>query len=296
MRLAQRGERVGRRAFDRQQDQARHDALAQLIDQDLLGGPRRARQEGRHVGAERGPHDHRAGEQQRHDPERDDDATARHHPAAHHLGSGVMVISVRSPSRSTVSMLRMTVPSPWMRIVVTRLRSRLSRGSSRQRPIVGGARQRGGIVAGQRRTVAGQGGANALDQRADLGNFATATGHGSCRPAVQPSGGRHRRSVGKERASWSAFAAGPARRRSACRTDCSGRSSRCTNFCSTKRALAVRTAMHAGHELRQTPRRCRRRRVGKCACTAAARKARCDDSMGNQAKDRRLRRVHAQKS
>ena len=71
-----------------------------------------------------------AGDEQPHDPEGDDDTAARHHLAAHHRGSGVMVISVRSPSRSTVSMLRMTVPSPCMRIVVKRSRSRWSRGSS----------------------------------------------------------------------------------------------------------------------------------------------------------------------
>ncbi len=85
--LAQRGQCVGRRTFDCQQDQMRDDPFAELVNQDLLGGPRRARQEGRHVGTERSSHDHRAADQQPHDPERDDDATVRN-PAAASPGVG----------------------------------------------------------------------------------------------------------------------------------------------------------------------------------------------------------------
>ena len=65
-RLAERRQRVGRRALDRQQDQARDNALVQLIDQDLLRRRRRARQEGRHVGTELGPRDDDAAGKQKH--------------------------------------------------------------------------------------------------------------------------------------------------------------------------------------------------------------------------------------
>ncbi|MCY1298638.1 hypothetical protein D9M70_481320 [compost metagenome] len=75
-RARDRGAAIGVAAFDADQDQPRHQPVAQLADQQLLLGARQPRQEGGQVGGEAGAADHRRARQQRDQPQRQRQARA----------------------------------------------------------------------------------------------------------------------------------------------------------------------------------------------------------------------------
>ncbi len=104
----------GRRTLDSDQDETRHHAVAQLLDQQLLRGRRRARQEGGNVGCEGCAGDDC-------DARRDEDEPGSHRPfrRAAHSASPAIVITERSPCVSMISMVPIRLRLPPMRISLT---------------------------------------------------------------------------------------------------------------------------------------------------------------------------------
>ncbi len=162
-RLAHRRQRLRRRALDAEQDQARDDAVADLIDQHLLRRRRRARQERRHVRADAAARDQPDRDRHRDHPDSDRGAAA-----GNHRTSSTMLIWERSPSPSSVSTLWTLLPLPAMRICLTNFCSFGAVGcrTSRQFEALPSSCYR--VEASERRQVAGKRGADALDDAADL--------------------------------------------------------------------------------------------------------------------------------
>src|SRR5512139_1140594 len=122
------GRRIG--AFYADQDQARGQAVAELVHEQLLLGRGRARQKCRQVGGEVGAADDADAGQQTNQPQHDGGDAAAARVARHGDIRFSIVINERSPSAWTISTLRTTSFTPSIRMRVMTAPTLGSRGVS----------------------------------------------------------------------------------------------------------------------------------------------------------------------
>ena len=172
----QRGARRGVAVLDRDENQSRGRSLAQLVDQQALHGRGPVRQERGQVGDVA-----RARRDERRPSDGADQPAGRRAsaPRAHGSGWARMVISERSPSASRMSTLRRSVARAVDADACDASASAASRGTSSSAQRCRSPRELDAEHALERGPVAGQRGADALDEGQDL-RIALAVRHVSC--------------------------------------------------------------------------------------------------------------------